>query len=115
MERLTDVSTYEKEHDMFLVVKDFYKMGSAVCGFKREDSVAWRDCHLRCALRQGNPIQVVSLFGPTPLSTYCEYSPYYLCTPDELLDIVITKDCPGTLFPEPMLRYCREQYPNCPY
>lgn len=115
MELLKDVPTYEKDHAMFLVVKDFYKFGSAVCGFKEGEDKDWQDCQLRCSLRQSNPLQVVSLFGPEPLSMYNEYSPYFLCTPEELLQIVVTRDCPGTLFPEPMLAYCRERYANCPY
>jgi len=115
MERLVNVETYEREHDLFLVVKDFYKMGSGVCGFKKSEDVIWRDYQLRCSLRQGNPIQVVCLFGPNPLTVYSEYSPYYLCTPEELLEAVISRNAPGKLFPEPMLKYCREQYPNCPY
>lgn len=97
MQVLKDVSSYEKKYPMHIVVKDFFKMGSALRSYTKDEADAYSKTMLRCGLNTKGNTQVVALHGDAALSVYAEYAPYYVCDTDaELLECVLTGDVPGT-------------------
>ena len=86
--------------DRFIVVKDFYKLGSIVLKYDKTqqrlfvgDSNTLREC-------ESSPIQVVILGGAGALEMYSEYAPYTeysIDQIDEVIDMVLRKDIPGEI------------------
>ena len=86
--------------DRFIVVKDFYKLGSLVLKYDKTqqrlfvgDSNALREC-------ESSPIQVVILGWAGTLEMYSEYAPYTeysIDRIDEVIDMVLRKDVPGEI------------------
>ena len=95
-----DIKEYEDKYTDFIVIKDFYKMGSAVMGFTFEQDVEFRSVLSRCLMIAQSPLQVVRLSGRKSLTTWGEYSPYTVYdNVQDLLDISISGNCPGTINP----------------
>ena len=97
-----DLRQYQKERTLFVVVKDFYKVGSAVMGFNRKDEVAFRYLLSRCDCLAKSPLQVVRISGPMALDGWGEYGPYTVYDNDlDLINICVSGDCPG--IPNPFI------------
>lgn len=62
----------------FIIVKDFYKYGSACMCFKPDDQNSFRYLLTQCLLLAKWPIQVVRLGGPKALDSYGEYAHLYI-------------------------------------
>lgn len=90
------------EKDRFIVVKDFYKIGSIVLKYDKSqhrrfvgDSNTLRAC-------ESSPIQVVILGGKDALDMYSEYKPYTeysLDQIDDVINMVIARNVPGEINP----------------
>lgn len=95
-----DLEEYQKERTLFVVIKDYYKIGSAVIGFNRRDEVAFRYLLSRCDCLARSPLQVVRISGPMALFGYGEYGPYTVYDEDiDLINICVTGNCPGEVNP----------------
>lgn len=82
--------------DRFVVVKDFWKIGSAVMAFNEERDEQFRFLLGRCLLIAKPPLQVIRIDGERGLEIYAEYKPYTLITKEQdLLDICISGNAPG--------------------
>lgn len=95
---MRDISTFQR----FIVIKDFWKIGSACMGFGPDEGELFRATLSKCSLIAKEPLQVVRLGGPSArcLETYGEYGPYtFYDNPQDLLDICITGNCPGEVNP----------------
>lgn len=87
---------YQAKYTNFIVIKDFYKIGSAVMGYSQERDEEFRNILSRCLLISKSPLQVVRLGGNKALETYGEYAPYVIFDDSQdLLDICISGNCPG--------------------
>lgn len=85
----------------FIIVKDFYKYGSACMCFKPDNENAFRYLLTQCLLLAKWPIQVVRLGGgENALEIYGEYAPYTFYTdPQDLLNIYMSGEAPGVYLP----------------
>lgn len=99
----------------FIIVKDFYKYGSACMCFKPDDQNSFRYLLTQCLLLAKWPIQVVRLGGPKALDSYGEYAPYTFYTDSQdLLNICMSGEAPGVYLPgmEELKEREREEYSN---
>ena len=103
-----DLKEYQKDRDRYIVIKDFYKIGSAVMGFNAEEDIRFRHLLCRCLLLgKRKDLQVVRMGGPECLYMYGEYGPYFVFDNDQdLIDICLIGDCPG---------YVNDLIPESPY
>lgn len=107
---MRDISKFQS----FIVIKDFWKVGSACMGFAEDEDVLFRATLSKCLLIAKSPLQVVRLNGPSAecLEVYAEYAPYtFFDDPQALLDICISGECPGEI--NPLIVKCpwlKEQY-----
>lgn len=91
-----DIKKYQEEHDRYIVIKDFNKIGSAVMGYTKETSTKFRNLLSRCDWIAKSPIQVVLVAGPNALNIYYEYAPFFVYDDEQdLIDICLTGNCPG--------------------
>lgn len=91
-----NIEDYQKQHNLYIVIKDFYKRGSAVIGFTKEQVSLFEEYYLRCTLNAKSPIQVIFLSGKTALTCYGEYSPYTIYEdPMDLVQMCITGETIG--------------------
>lgn len=98
--RLVDLKEYQKDKQFYIVIKDFYKIGSAVKGFNNDTSQEFRILLAKCRYIAKSPIQVVHIGGPEALFGYGEYGPYTVYENDnDLLQICVTGKCPGIVNP----------------
>lgn len=98
-----DLQEYQKDHDRFVVIKDFYKMGSAVLGYNADTDVEFRLQLSKCLYLAKPPLQVVRLGGPNCLEVYSEYKPYFLLDNEyEGIHICQSGVCPGE--PNPLIQ-----------
>lgn len=97
---MRDISKFHN----FIVIKDFWKIGSICMGFADNEDLKFRETLSRCSLIAKTPLQVVRLGGGSAkcLEIYSEYSPYtFTDNPQDLLDVCLTGQCPGK--PHPLL------------
>ena len=91
-----DLDKYQKKYDLFIVIKDFYKIGSAVMGYDMEHEQKYRELLLKCSLLAKSPLQVVRVGGPMALYGYGEYGPYTVYDSEfDLINICLSGECPG--------------------
>ncbi len=95
MQVIKDVSAFQSGNSSYIVLKDFYKRGSAICAFTKEQVIEAQTLATRCALLASGNIQSVVLFGENAPTVYAEYFPYWECTEREMINIARTGDCPG--------------------
>lgn len=109
IKRLLPKTNYTPEgYDRFIVIKDFYKIGSAVMYFNKENDEEFRSLLSRCLMLAKSPLQVVRLGGPNCLDIYAEYAPYTVIAEEqEMLNICITGNCPGYTEEEYIKLFCR--------
>lgn len=95
MQAIKDVSVYQTGNCTYIVLKDFYKRGSAICAFTKEQLIEAQTLATRCALLASGNTQSVVLFGENAPTIYAEYFPYWKCSEREMINIARTGDCPG--------------------
>lgn len=82
--------------DRFVVIKDFYKIGSVVYACTEEEHLDFVEMANRLRLLAKSPIQVVILGGKTALDVYGEYKPYiFEKDKQKLVDMVSSGNIPG--------------------
>lgn len=90
------IEEYQKQNTLYIVIKDFYKIGSAVVGFTQQQLSLFEEYYLRCTLNAKSPVQVVFLAGKTALTCYGEYEPYTIYEdPMDLVQMCITGETIG--------------------
>jgi hypothetical protein len=95
-----DLDKYQDEHDRYVIIKDFYKIGSAVMGFDKESDLEFRTVLSKCLLLHEAPLQVVRVGGPHCLDMYGEYGPYTVYDDyKDLIQICVSGNCPGEVNP----------------
>ena len=95
---MRDISNFKS----FIVIKDFWKIGSACMGFSEDEDELFRATLSKCLLIAKDPLQVIRVGGPNAecLEIYAEYKPYtFYDNPQDMLDICITGNCPGRINP----------------
>lgn len=86
----------------FIVVKDFYKLGSIVLSYdKKHHRQFVGDSNTLRAIAL-SPIQVVVMGGEKALEMYSEYAPYTFVDIDDVqdvIDMVLDNNVPGKINP----------------
>lgn len=91
-----DLDKYQYRYDRFVVIKDFYRLGSAVMGFDETQDEPFRLALAKCLNLAEPPLQVIRLSGPHCLDMYSEYKPYTVFDDyKDLVQICLSGKCPG--------------------
>ena len=86
-----------KENDRFIVVRDFYKIGSLLLEYNEDEHRRFvGDANTLRACESGN-VEVVVMGGKGAPEVYSEYKPYTIVSTDKIDDVikmVIDRDIP---------------------